>query len=164
MYKQKTLFGLALAVIVLGVALAMWSETLYVHVTVNTGYVDVSISAQCVEAQEAEGKDVGSCEVEVVDNSVTVTIDNAYPGYTVDVYLTVKNDGSIPVKLLSSSISGVDESALSVTLTKPANTQIDPGCTSTYTLHIEVLEDAEQDSSYSFTVTLEFANWNEVTG
>jgi len=161
----KALFGLVLAVIVLGAALAMWSETLTVNVTVNTGKVDVSISAQCLEAPEAEGKDVASCTVTPSEdgNSVTVTISNAYPGYKVNVYLTVSNDGTIPVKLYRFSISEYDESALSVTPTMPSNTQIDPGETSTYILSIEVLQGAEQSSTYRFTVTLTFAQWNEVT-
>jgi len=170
----KTLFGLVLAVIVLGAALAMWSEALTVDVTVNTGKVDVSIvNAICSDTgpdpqasgfSNEEGKDVASCYVEISPdgNSATVTISNAYPGYRVEVYLTVENKGTIPVKLYGHEISEYDESALRVRLTTPEYTQIHPGETSTYTLCITVLQDAEQEASYSVTVTLTFAQWNEV--
>jgi len=178
MYKQKTLFGLALALIamVLGTALAMWSETLYVNVEVNTGKVDVSIvNATCSDTgpdpqapdfSNKEGKDVASCYVEISENgnSATVTISNAYPGYRVEVDLTVKNDGTIPVKLYRYEISEYNTSALRVSLTTPEDTQIDPGKTSTYTLCIRVLQDAEQGASYNVTVKLTFAQWNKVTG
>ncbi|ADM27346.1 conserved hypothetical protein [Ignisphaera aggregans DSM 17230] len=181
MYKQKTLFGLTLALIamVLGTALAMWSETLMVNVAVNTGEVKVKFSdwycsdkgadPQAEGFHNTEGKDVASCDisVEVRDGEgnpikLLVTIDNAYPGYSVDVGLVIDNIGTIPVKLLSSSISEYDKEALSVSLTVPEDTQIDPGYNSTYTLHITVLQGAAEKSTYTFEVTLTFAQWNEV--
>jgi len=67
------------------------------------------------------------------------------------------------VKLLSYSITGVDGSALSVSLDVPEDTQIDPGYSSTYILHITVLQGAEENSTYTFEVELVFAQWNEVT-
>jgi len=181
MYKQKTLFGLALALIaiVLGTALAMWSETLMVNVAVNTGEVKVKFSdwscsdkgadPQAEGFHNTEGKNVASCGITVEKRDdegnpikLLVTINNAYPGYSVDVDLVIDNIGTIPVKLLNSNISGVNESALSVSLTVPEDTQIDPGYNSTYTLHITVLQTAAEKSTYTFEVTLTFAQWNEV--
>jgi len=179
MYKQKTLFGLALALIaiVMGTALAMWFEKLTVDVTVETGSVDISVQAECNEAPEAEGKNVGSCEAEVDGNSVTVTISNAYPGYSADVTITVSNVGSIPVDLLGGVPSVPSEytipcnqqgaGPLYVTLSGPEDdTQIDPpgweDTSDTYILHIEVCQAAEENQQYGFTLTFNFAQWNEV--
>jgi hypothetical protein len=56
----------------------------------------------------------------------------------------------------------VDEKALSVSLSVPEDTLIDSGGSSTYTLHITVLQDAAENSRYTFEVDLTFAQWNEV--
>jgi len=175
----KTLFGLVLAVIAIGAALAMWSETLTVNVSVGTGEVKVKFSdwycsdtgpdPQAENFHNTEGKDVASCDISVeeVDSGgnavkLLVTISNAYPGYSIDVGLVIDNIGTIPVKLYNYDISGVNTTALSVSLTVPEDTQIDPGYNSTYTLHVTVLQTAEENSEYTFEVTLTFAQWNEV--
>lgn len=160
-------------------AFAMWSEALQVNVTVATGEVKVKFSDwRCSDMgadPQAEGfynyelKDVASCdvEVEVEDEEgnpikLAVTIDNAYPGYSVAVDLVVDNIGTIPVKLLHYAISEYDEEALQVELRIPEDTQIDPGGSSTYGLYITVLQGASEASEYTFHVTLTFAQWNEV--
>ena len=160
-------------------AVAMWSETLKINATINTGEVKVKFSSwSCSDTgsdPQAEGfhndenKNVATCgvSVEEVDGEgnpikLLVTLNNTYPGYSVDVNLVIDNIGTIPVKLLSSSITGVNETALAVSLDIPEDTQIDPEGNSTYTLHITVLQEAEENSTYTFEVELVFAQWNEV--
>jgi len=179
MNKAKAMFGLVLALIAIGAALAMWSETLMLNVNVNTGEVKVKFSdwyctdtgpdPQAPGFHNEEGKNVAECNISVEETDsegnaikLLVNIGNAYPGYSVDVGLVIDNIGTIPVKLLNSSISEYDTSALSVSLSVPEDTQIDPGSNSTYTLHITVLQGAEELETYTFEVTLTFAQWNEV--
>jgi len=178
--KALGISALTLLVLVLGAALAMWSETLLVNVEVNTGEVKVKWSEwycsdegadpQASGFHNREGKDVASCDisVEVRDDEgnpikLLVTLDNAYPGYSVDIGLIVDNIGSIPVKLYDYKISDYDTSALSVSLSTPYDTQIEPKGSSTYTLHITVLQSAAELSTYTFEVELTFAQWNEVS-
>jgi len=112
---------------------------------------------------------VASCGVSVerVDDEgdaikLLVTIDNAYPGYAVDVYLVVDNIGTIPVKLYDYSV-GEPEDPIIMYLMMPDDTQIDPGYSSTYILHIEVLQEAEENATYGpYEIELVFAQWNEV--
>jgi len=102
MSKAKAMFGLVLALIALGVALAMWSETLMVNVNVNTGEVKVKFSdwyctdkgadPQAPGFHNEEGKNVASCDISVEEKDsegnaikLLVNIGNAYPGYSVDV-------------------------------------------------------------------------------
>ncbi len=178
-----SLASLALLIASIGAVAAMWSETLKVNVNVNTGEVDVKWSNwSCNDVgadpqipnsdfSNSEGKDVAKCYVqaEKYDEEgdvimLNVTITNAYPGYHAVIMLVVDNIGSIPVKLYSSSIGEYPTSALSVSLDKPESTQIHPGDNSTYTLTVDVLQGAEENQSYSFEVTLVFAQWNEVSG
>ncbi|PUA33590.1 MAG: hypothetical protein B7O98_04005 [Zestosphaera tikiterensis] len=179
--KALGISALTLLVLVLGAALAMWSETLKVNVKVETGEVKVKWSdwscsdtgpdPQAEGYNNKEGKDVASCgiEIEVKDNEgnpikLLVTLKNAYPGYSVDITLTVDNIGTIPVKLYDHKINANKTvlSALSIDLPIPEDTQIDPDGSSTYTLHITVLQSAAESSTYTFEIELTFAQWNEV--
>jgi hypothetical protein len=178
--KILSISALTILVLALGTALAMWSETLWINTTVNTGEVDVKWSEWWCSDQgsdpqgegydNSEGKDVASCNVDVkiVDDEgdaikLLVTIDNAYPGYAVDVYLVVDNIGTIPVKLYDYSV-GEPEDPIIMSLTIPEDTQIDPGYSSTYILHIEVLQEAEENATYGpYEIELVFAQWNEVS-
>ena len=164
-----------MAIMVIAGAVAMWSDTLKINATIKTGEVKVKFSSwtcsdkgsdpQAQGFQNEEGKDVASCNVEASDGenpiTLSVTLNNAYPGYSVDVTFTVDNIGTIPVKLHNYSITGVDPNALSVSLSAPEDTQIDPRGSSTYTLHITVLQSAAEGSTYTFEVDLMFAQWNE---
>lgn len=177
--KLLSVGALTILVLALGTALAMWSETLMINTTVNTGEVDVEWSdwwcsdegpdPQGEGFSNQEGKDVASCDVDVelMDEEgdvikLLVTLDNTYPGYAVDVYLVVDNIGTIPVKLYDYSITMEEDIPLYVYLVIPEDTQIDPGDSGTYILHIEVLQEAEENAEYGFEITLVFAQWNEV--
>jgi len=174
----KTIIPIIMAIMVIAGAVAMWSDTLKINATIKTGEVKVKFSSwmcsdegpdpQAQGFHNGEGKDVASCnvDVEVIEEGnpikLSVTLDNAYPGYSVDVTFTVDNIGTIPVKLLNYNIMDVDVNALSVSLSVPEDTQIDSGGSSTYTLHITVLQNAAESSTYTFEVDLTFAQWNEV--
>jgi len=178
--KILSISALTILVLALGTALAMWSETLWINTTVNTGEVDVKWSEwwcsdegsdpQGEGYSNEEGKDVASCnvEVEVEDDEgdaikLLVSINNAYPGYAVDVYLVVDNIGTIPVKLYDYSIPEIEDPII-MYLTIPEDTQIDPSDSATYTLHIEILQEAEENMTYGpYEIVLVFAQWNEVS-
>lgn len=113
----KSVIGVFLALVMLasmGIAFAMWSETLKINVTVNTGEVDVA----WVEAwsnDTIEKPDVPldvttvTIEPEVYDDEgdlikFKAVIDNAYPSYKVGIYGKVLNIGTIPVKLLNATL------------------------------------------------------------
>ncbi len=175
-------FGLALLGVMLASvvgAYSMWSETLTISGTVDTGEVKVVIAnytcsdtgadPQVPDAgfSNSEGKDVASCEITPVseDGSVVglqVTIDNAYPGYEAAITASIQNVGTIPVKLLSATIDNPNEGIINVTLTHPEDTQMHPGDVHDYTITVDVSQSAEERASYSFEVTLVFAQWNEV--
>ncbi|MEM2020671.1 MAG: hypothetical protein QXP80_00390 [Zestosphaera sp.] len=179
--KLMSISALTILVLALGSALAMWSEELRINATVETGEVDVKWSdwwcsdegpdPQAEGFRNDEGKDVASClvEVELEDDEgdpikLLVTLDNAYPGYSVDVYLIVDNIGTIPVKLYSATIEIDPEAPIEAWFMIPEDTQIDPGGTGEYILHIEVLQEAEENTTYEgvFEAILVFAQWNEV--
>ena len=179
----KTAIAVLAALIIvatMSVSYAMWSDTLRINFTVNTGEVRVEWSdwfhndsyEKVVVGEEGEeylNFTTVTIEPEIVDDDgavlkLNVTIDNAYPCYSVRIGGLVDNIGTIPVKLYDYSISGVDEDALTVEFIIPEDTQIDPGGAKWFYVDIHVEQPAEMNSTYTFEITLTFAQWNEVQG
>lgn len=178
--------GIALISIILvglGITMAMWSETLRTNVYVNTGEVKVKWSEwycsdtgpdpQAPGFDNEEEKDVAECYVNVEQwdyyppepIKLNVTLNNAYPGYAVNITLVVDNIGTIPVKLYGVNYTHLDPEdleALEITLIPPYDTQIHPGENATYILEIIVLQSANESTTYYFDIELTFAQWNEV--
>jgi predicted ribosomally synthesized peptide with SipW-like signal peptide len=124
MYSKKALpvgtmfLVLVIALAVLGVGYAFWSETLTISGTVQTGEVDVEFSTydpvECVDTQtglcqpEPAGKETAAeCTVEWSQNNteagddgfdqLLVTVTGMYPSYHCKVSFDVTSTGSVPV-------------------------------------------------------------------
>uniref|UniRef100_A0A7C2FXQ5 Uncharacterized protein n=1 Tax=Thermosphaera aggregans TaxID=54254 RepID=A0A7C2FXQ5_9CREN len=183
MKSISTIMGLTfigLMLLALGVATAMWMETLRINTYVETGEVKVAwtdwmCSDEGPDPQAGEpfhneeGKDVAQCIVtpEIYDEEenvikVNITLVNAYPGYAPVITLYAGNIGTIPVKLLEYDISEYDEEALTVMLDIPEDTQIHPGDSLPIEIQIVINQEAEELTTYSFELEFTFAQWNEV--
>ncbi len=183
--NTKPVMGILAALVLfasVGAAMALWSDSLKINTTIETGEVrvdfdswncsDVNADPQAQGYDNSENKDVAQCivEPEIYDETgsvikLNVTLNNTYPGYHVIIYFNVTNTGTIPVKLLSMSYSNFteeDDAALNVWLVAPNDTQIHAGEEGEYELHIVVLQEAEMNMTYFFDVMLVFAQWNEV--
>jgi hypothetical protein len=154
--KKISLICLALILALgsLGVGYAMWSDTVVVNGSVETGAVILGVSKAWAGEPfgenglmpEEEGyKDVGSvtcsksgatlCQVYYagawrnVTESAEFVISNAYPCYAPSVWIDVANCGTIPIHItdLQITMSQVDETgALIKNLTRVARTPIHP--------------------------------------
>lgn len=101
---------LLIALAGLGVAYALWSKTLSIEGTVQTGRLharwDGAICSEFFDwpwpaegSGEVEGKDVGSTSVFIDPNDnnlLHLIIENGYPSYAVDCEVEYVNDGTIP--------------------------------------------------------------------
>jgi len=163
MYIGKSIMGIFLALVMLAsmsVALAMWSETLKINVTVNTGEVDVEWSNfwdnDTVEKPEAYPPlDVTKVYVEAEDwdtegdtIKLNVTIVNAYPCYNVSIYGNVSNIGTIPVKLLSATIKytiDAEEQSVSLPLGTWVDLDLDNDSKADINVFLEISNDADCD-------------------
>ncbi|MGB9827778.1 hypothetical protein IMZ38_02185 [Thermosphaera chiliense] len=183
MKSISTIMGLTfigLMLLALGVATAMWMETLWINTYIETGEVRVAwtewtCSDQGPDPQAGEpfhneeGKNVAQCIVtpEIYDDEqnvikVNITLVNAYPGYAPFITLYAGNIGTIPVKLLNYTNLQYDEEPLTVYLDIPEDTQIHPGESLPIGIHIIVNQEAEELTTYSFELEFTFAQWNEV--
>jgi hypothetical protein len=112
--------------------------------------------------------------VDTGPDQADITINNAYPFYACDISLTVSNVGTIPVKLQQLVITNPDPVALTITQgacwanefqLEATASQTPPGGTfvnsATCTIHIQVNEEASENTTYSFTTNFLAHQWNE---
>lgn len=163
---MAAIFGvLIVGLAVMGASYAQWTEELTISGTVATGELAAEFSAISCSDNEVD-MDVATCEValEVDGESGTtkiaiITLDNAYPCYMCDVDLTISNTGTIPLHIASVDIVKPDE--LDVELTgEPVCKIVDAGDTLTFDLHIHVNDQADENSAYSFSATVNIDQFN----
>lgn len=144
-----------LSFVLMGAAFAVWSESLTVGGTVNTGYLDTVFTTAAVDGDNEAGLlDVAATTVTSITDPVKVidvTIDNGYPGYVSHVTYTVTNNGTIPVAL-TEVIAG--DTGITVDSDLPPGHVLTDGQSVDVTLTTTVLDNAQQDTTYHFTVTI----------
>jgi len=170
--------ALVLALGTMGVAFAYWQDTLTINGSVATGTFDTEFANVGASDNEVTGPDVGNCTVSaILAKSFTVTIANGYPCYTGTVTFDVVNNGTVPAKIKSIKVDGVDYTgAVDKDLNPTSNddiritiTGIDVGddvpvVGAQVTVHVcssgDEGWDADEDASGSFNVTIETTQFN----
>ena len=178
---MRAIYGIALLAVVLavvGAAYAAWTEQLQIYTKVQTGELDVafnpnslSVSDQGADPQapgysNPQGYDVASASLQVSaqdDEGDAIKLDfivsNAYPGYTACAYFNIDNVGTIPAKLASIDFDQQPD-ALTISHNMTVGDIIEVGGSKPYKLCITVNDNAQEQSTYEFTVTLTFEQWN----
>ena len=194
------LVTLMIALMVSGFAYAHWSKTITINGTVNTGKLHLTPS---FEGWTDDDKKYCTVNGVIEGNTLTVTINNAYPCITVTITFDLHNDGNVPAGLYMWTAT-YDDNVITIfnasdfqgSIIDPTMTedeveealedyvetdlglgtyvdvevdfqgsnfwQIDPGQEPYVLITIHFLEGLPQGASCSFTMTLEYWNWNEV--
>lgn len=174
--------ALVIAMVTLGVAYTLWSPTLSITGTVETGTVDARWSTAFCSDLET-GTDVGQTSAGVDPSDPTVllfNIVNGYPSYTGNCQVEYQYLGSVPVKVESitfipgAALTGcaVSQSPTTGSLTAACDQLtvrwVDGLCTQLHrsdeaagALRVHVEDAAEQNFSYSFRVLLKLMQWNQ---
>jgi predicted ribosomally synthesized peptide with SipW-like signal peptide len=174
---------LVILLALLGVGYALWSDTLVITGTVETGNVDMAFSP-CTTNDEGVDpgyeKDVASCGCEPSDgdlsdgtddtgpDALTISIENGYPSYSCEVSYDMTNMGSIPVHLYSVT-EDYDPSALEYTQEcvdesgDPVGIgyQLHTGEHVYCTIGLHVLQEAEEGGTYELTKEYLWGQYNE---
>ncbi|PWV37340.1 MAG: hypothetical protein DJ555_02700 [Desulfurococcaceae archaeon] len=179
--REKRLLQAAAMLImltVIGSAVAMWSDSLKVMVTVNTGDVDVEFSPPSTSDTGIDpgyDKDVGACYANLVeienedegnptgnnDLDLNITIVNGYPSYNCTVTFDVTNVGTIPVKgphitIVSNNLGNAVSWTHNMT-----EIQIDPGQSVWFWISFHIEQAASENAVYTLQLKLMFHQWNE---
>ncbi len=149
---------LAIALSALGVGYALWSDTLTISGTVNTGSVGVEWSpAQC---SDNETKDVSSVTADIVGKELIITVNNAYPCVTYTVLADIHCTGSVPVHLQGIVLEGVPGCA-EVTVTDVVGVQLHYCDSIDVLITIHLDNTAPQGSVLSFSASVDAYQYNE---
>ncbi len=178
------------ALAVMAVAYGLWSKTLTIAGTVQTGDLDLNWTfTGCSEHWgwpgpfhdgEYLGKDVGSvtAEIDQYDPEIVhFTVENGYPSYVADCELEYTNVGTIPVNIIATDIipgpnltnctltgnqtKTLTCDQLTVIFVDGIGIQLDPNDTTADSLRIHVEQPAKERTDYTFDVLTCAAQWNE---
>jgi hypothetical protein len=166
--KMTAVFAtLMIALMVAGLAYAMWDKTLFIDGTVNTGEVDaVFTTATCNDDGIDPGydKDVASCSVTGIgEQTLVVTITNGYPCYTCTLSFTIDNIGTIPVKVQSLTVVTPPPEIGFTFVGIAVGDQIDGGLSQPGSIEIHIEQEAAELATYTFSVEIYLVQWNEYT-
>jgi predicted ribosomally synthesized peptide with SipW-like signal peptide len=102
---MKKIGILALALIValsaIGMGYAWWTQSLTINGTVNTGSLKVAFTGVY---PNPDGYGVATCDPGFTGDTLTINIDNAYPGYYNILNYSIANHGTIPAYVHLESI------------------------------------------------------------
>jgi predicted ribosomally synthesized peptide with SipW-like signal peptide len=155
---MKTAMGMFAALMVAlamtGVAFAWWTETLKIEGSVATGKLGVDFNNP-----ETSCDPEMTCTAVKDANTITVTVGNAYPCGLCVVTFDIHNTGTIPAKVTGITLTKPSE--LDVTLENIAiGNIIGIGGSKVCKLTVHVAEAAKELSTYTFTVTIDFGQFN----
>lgn len=188
MNKRLPLGLLAVLLIVLlagvGVAYGLWSETLTIDGTVNTGEVDVGFSGPYVTEwvdvngypkwEPREKDQYAECTAEATDldpnsdgkEGITIKVDGAYPSYHCAVQFDISNLGTVPVHITKPYVPEDDEetpSWVTVRACYPQWYQLHPNSSAWawILIHFTNNDNVNENGEYEFTFRIDALQWNE---
>ena len=204
MLKRSAYVTLSLVILlaIMGVGYALWSETLVISGNAETGELDWELKGP-INCMDHDGdkdhnadcnwnfwqvdKDVGGptsltlidTDTDGDDDTLNVTLVNAYPGYAEEISFYIHNCGTIPLKVWKVVINGyvLYETNTTDTVFLDLNNdgkndvkvrwgdhlgvQLEPCESGEISFSILVLQDAPQDQNLHFTITFTAVQWNE---
>ena len=187
--KMAAIFGvLIIGLAVMAASYAYWTETLSVSGSVSTGNLDAQFAAaftdddgtvnnadkdygdtgndpaECGPSSEEDpiaryDYDVAASSASISEDdprTASITVSDSYPDYYTTAWFEIQNTGTIPVKI-SVETDAPDELEVSTDLEK---TTLKPGETTQLSVCVHVTDAAEEGASYSFSVTVDIAQFN----
>lgn len=184
-----TFAAMLIALSLAGISYALWSKTLYIWGSVDTGDLNAEITDWFCNDQfsiDPPGidpgwdKDVGwtDCWIDPLDPQIAyLEIHNGYPCYTVHYSITILNTGNVPWILQGYAIDGIplpenvwvpidldgDGFAdIEFYMHDSLGEQREPGLTIESSMDTHILQEAHEDFTYPiFALTFEVVQWNE---
>ncbi len=176
--------AMLVALSLMGISYALWSKTLYIWGSVDTGDLDAEFTFWF--GNDPPGtidpgwdKDVGYtiCTIDPIDPQIGyLEIHNGYPCYRVHYSVTIRNTGNVPWILQGYAVNGIllpenawvqfdldydGNSDIEFYVTNSIGEQREPGESIETSLDTHVLQEANESWTYFFTLTFEVVQWNE---
>jgi predicted ribosomally synthesized peptide with SipW-like signal peptide len=151
---------LAIALSALGVGYALWSDTLTINGTVNTGSVGIEWSPVTIRSDETKPISVMDAWVSADGKVLNICITDAYPCVTYEIVTDIHCTGSVPVHLTGINLN-TPASADVVTVTPVAGTQLHYCDSVIVTITIHFDNTLEQNSQVLITGDVMGHQYNE---
>jgi hypothetical protein len=162
--KKIVLISLAMVVALgmLGVGYARWSDNLFLSGEVTTGNIGLAWSQGTPFDNEIPEKDVSYGVCDIVGDTLFISIVNAYPCITYSFPIDVHGTGSVPVHIGPwENFSGNLPSGAVVTLPAWCSNQVHQGQSVDGVVTVHLDNTAMENSTYGFSVDLSYAQYNE---
>lgn len=178
--KKAVIVAMAvlIALALVGIGYALWSETLWVDGSVQTGTLDVGITPDGTYDTEPPEKDVSYMTIDSMTSheGVYCQIFNAYPSIDYYAYFQLANLGTVPFHTLWTPLGSnlpagatleiqlIDYNDVDGDLVyyeDISGWQFHGGDTAWCRVHVHLDNDAEEGAYYSFTNNLDVYQWNE---
>lgn len=158
--KKITLIAmtLVLALGLAGVGYALWSDSLYLEGTVNTGDIGLVWTQGEPWDTEIPEKDVSWGFCEIIGNTLYITVTDAYPSIYYHFPIDLHGVGSVPVHTLMTVINGNPDW---VQLPNLTGMQIHEGDDWFGEIVIHLDNSALENTQYTFSVQLDYWQYNE---
>ncbi|MEM2163601.1 MAG: hypothetical protein QXR62_04150 [Candidatus Bathyarchaeia archaeon] len=173
------LSALIAAILLMGIVYSLWSTSVVISGTINTGTVEgkwISAESDDIGIDPEWDKDVGYVEFEGLGTSeLVVIVGNTYPCYTTTIVAIYEYTGTVPAIVNSTIVEtigwepassyGANDGPvfLEILYNVTVGTQLHQGDRIEVVIKVHVEQCAEQDASYLFTVEMELIQWNEYT-
>lgn len=181
---------LMVALMLAGVSYALWSKTIYIYGDVDTGDLDAIITEwfsndpiNTLDPRPPDAtyprKDVGwvECIIDETDpQKCYLIIHNGYPSYRVHYSLTIENTGTVSWILQSITVDGIPlpnnqwvpmdvdgdgDYDIEFRITDSVGEQVEPGGGLETSLDTHVMQGAEENAFFEFTISFLLVQWNE---
>lgn len=176
--KWFVTLALVLSLALVGLGLAWWTDTLTIAGSVETGEVDVLFTGAFTDDDGVVNdplidpddpldpptydKNVAMKEAVISEDGKTLTcvITNGYPSYAPTTYFTITNTGTVPVKITGVTVTPPAGGEVQVTVPDLVDEVIDPDDSLDGVCIQHVTEAAAENSTYTYTVTINAVQWN----
>lgn len=162
--KKLSIISLVLVVAIglMGVGYALWSDVLYLDTTVHTGSIGLEWSQGVPYDNEAPEKDVSYATCSIVGNTLTITVTNAYPCITYTIPIDLHVTGTVPVHTRWDYVGGNMDLSW-ITMPNWGGMQLHPGddpLIGDVVIHLD--NTAVQSTTYTADYELTYWQYNEV--
>lgn len=117
--RKMIIAAITIAIMLLGTGYAYWTETLTISNTVSTGYLDVKfIDADAWDYDDSETFShrsnlvIAHKTIAADGKSISLTVDNLYPGAGASLDFLIENTGTVPAKIGTITGTVIDNQAL----------------------------------------------------